>query len=108
MAHWVGESGAAEARAAGRAQWLAELAGAIEHAQLLLWDLAAAERGSAETRALYGELESVRAEIDHLRGAAPGDAGNHQLDEWLAMRGAGGLPGAVRLPAASPRPPKTR
>ena len=88
---WVGESRAAESKAARRARWLAELAGAVEHAQLLLWDLAAADRVNPATRALYGELESVRVEIDCLRGAGGGDDGSHQLDEWLAMVGDGGL-----------------
>ena len=91
MADWVGELRAAESKGARRARWLAELAGAVEHAQLLLWDLAATDRVSPATRALYGDLESVRVEIDRLRGAGIGDDGNRQLDEWLAMLGDGGL-----------------
>lgn len=54
--------------AANRARWLAELAGAIESAQLLAWQLGTAERPSAEARELYGRLEAARVEVETMRG----------------------------------------
>jgi hypothetical protein len=54
--------------AANRARWLAELASAIESAQLLAWQLGTAERPSAEARALYGRLEAARVEVETMRG----------------------------------------
>ncbi|WP_310468755.1 hypothetical protein [Sphingomonas sp.] len=85
MADWSGELHAAELRAARRAQWLADLAEAVEQAQLLLWDLAAADDVSPEARELYGDLESVRVEIDSLRGVGGGDDSDDQLDQWLRL-----------------------
>jgi hypothetical protein len=54
--------------AANRARWLAELASAIESAQLLAWQLGTAERPSAEARELYGRLEAARVEVETMRG----------------------------------------
>lgn len=54
--------------AAIRTRWLAELADAIESAQLLAWQLGTAERPSAEARELYGRLEAARLEVETMRG----------------------------------------
>jgi hypothetical protein len=54
--------------AANRARWLAELADAIESAQLLAWQLGTAERPSTEARELYGRLEAARIEVETMRG----------------------------------------
>lgn len=56
--------------AANRARWLAELASAIESAQLLAWQLGTAERPSAEARELYGRLEAARVEVETMRGVS--------------------------------------
>ncbi len=80
MSKWADES-----KSAQRARWLAELADAIDQAQRLLWALAGSDHTNPETRALYGQLESVRGEIAFLRrGASAQD--DEQLDEigdWL-------------------------
>ena len=54
--------------AAERARWLAELAAAIDEAQVLLWSIGSLEGDNAEANELYGRLESARAEIESLRG----------------------------------------
>jgi hypothetical protein len=55
--------------ALARAQWLAELAEAIDQAEQLAWRLGFAEGDSAEARALHIRLGTLRAEIETLRGA---------------------------------------
>lgn len=55
-----------EQSAAERSLWLAELADALEQAQKLTWRLGAAE-GRTAAMELYGQLESVRAEVQSLR-----------------------------------------
>ena len=61
--------GRAVDRASGtdRAQWLAELADAVEQAQRLAWTLGVSEGTSHEARELYGRLEAVRIEMESLR-----------------------------------------
>ena len=80
MSQWAGES-----RSAERARWLAELADAIDQAQRLLWTLAGSDQTSAETRALYGQLEAVRSEIECLRrgASAQDDEQLDDIDSWL-------------------------
>ncbi len=80
MSQWAGES-----RSAERARWLAELADAIDQAQRLLWALAGSDQASAETRALYGQLEAVRGEIDSLRrgAGAQEDEQLGDIGDWL-------------------------
>jgi hypothetical protein len=51
-----------------RARWLAELAAAVDEAQLLLWRLGVLEGDNADARELYGRLDATRNEIDCLRG----------------------------------------
>lgn len=109
MADWVGES-----RAAGRARWLAELAEAVDRAQLALWALAETEQTSAKGRELYGQLESVRVEIEALRGAGNAGANQVHIGEWLELlarsaRTTRTAPrGWARRPAADRRRPRIR
>jgi hypothetical protein len=56
-----------EQSAAERSRWLAELAEALEQAQKLTWRLGAGEGRTAAAMELYGQLESVRAEVQSLR-----------------------------------------
>ena len=51
-----------------RARWLAELAAAMDEAQVLLWRMGVAEGDDADARDLYGRLEAARGEIEWLRG----------------------------------------
>ena len=59
-----------EQMAALRAEWLAQLADAIEGAQRLAWQLGTSDGTSTEARDLYGRLEAARLELDSLRGLA--------------------------------------
>lgn len=52
-----------------RARWLAELAAAVDDAQVLLWRIGVLEGDNAVAKELYGRLEATRAEIECLRGA---------------------------------------
>ena len=56
-----------EVSAVDRAQWLAELAEALEQAQRLAWQLGADDGGNAEAMELYGRLEAARLEVQSLR-----------------------------------------
>jgi hypothetical protein len=70
--------------AAERARWLAELAAAVDEAQGLLWRIGVLEGDDAGAKALYGRLESARAEIDCLRGVQELD--REALDpEWMKL-----------------------
>ena len=71
-----------EQTAAFRAQWLAQLADAIESAQSLAWQLGSKEGTSAEARRLYGRLEEVRLELDAIRGILGSATGAIEPD-WL-------------------------
>ena len=75
-----------EQTAAFRAQWLAQLADAIESAQCLAWQLGAQERTSAEARRLYGRLEEVRMELESIRGLVGAKSWRMEPD-WLQMLG---------------------
>jgi hypothetical protein len=55
------------ANGTGRAQWLAELADALEQAQQIAWTLGVSEGSSPDARDLYGRLEAVRIEVESLR-----------------------------------------
>lgn len=67
-----------ERSAASRAQWLAELALAIQEAQRLAWMLSAHSGHSAEGKELHARIEAARLEIDSLRRGrlAPPREGN--------------------------------
>ena len=53
---------------AARAQWLSELAKAIDEAQWLAWRIGVVEGRNAEALELYVQLELIRAEVEALRG----------------------------------------
>ena len=53
--------------AASRAEWFARLAGAIDEAQEIAWQLRTEESASKEARRLYGRLEAARAELESIR-----------------------------------------
>ena len=65
-----------------RAQWLAELADAIESAQSLAWQLGTQERMSAEARELFARLEAARLELESIRDGGVERAWTIEPD-WL-------------------------
>lgn len=72
--------------AAVRAQWIAQLADAIEGAQRLAWQLGTHEGASIEARELYGRLEAARVELESLR--ASGRVSDIRLEvDWLQRLG---------------------
>ena len=71
-----------EQTAALRAQWLAELAKAIESAQNLAWRLAGQECDSAVARTLYGRLEALRLELESIDAFVAFGIHNDE-PEWL-------------------------
>jgi hypothetical protein len=91
-----------------RARWLAELAAAVDDAQVLLWRIGVLEGDNADAKKLYGRLEATRAEIESLRGIQ--DLARDAIDpnwmkllRWEATR-------AIRAPRdlpADPRRPRT-
>lgn len=72
--------------AALRAEWLAQLAEAIEGAQRLAWQLGTQDVTSIEARELYGRLEAARLELDSLRRFHIGGACAIEPD-WLQKLG---------------------
>ena len=56
-----------EQTAALRAEWLAQLADAIDSAQRVAWQIGNRGSASFEARELYGRLERARIELDSLR-----------------------------------------
>jgi len=77
--------------AALRAEWLAQLAEAIEGAQRLAWQLGTQETTSKEARELYGRLEAARLELDTLRGLHGAAAWAIEPD-WLQKLGFAPIP----------------
>jgi hypothetical protein len=71
--------------AAMRAEWLAQLANAIDSAQRLAWQLRTHESASVEARELYGRLEAVRRELDSI-GVSRQEGQPLDVD-WLTMLG---------------------
>ena len=75
---------------ADRARWLAELAVAIEEAQLLVWRIGVLEGGNAGANELYGRLEQARSEIESLRGVR--ELARDGFDpEWMKLSPWGSL-----------------
>ncbi|HVM37585.1 MAG TPA: hypothetical protein VM265_04270 [Sphingomicrobium sp.] len=64
-----------------RAVWLAELEIAISEAQDLAWRLGINE-GNEEARRLYGRLETLRGELDALRGTGWAGAAADRSALW--------------------------
>jgi hypothetical protein len=71
--------------AAERARWLADLARAIEDAQRLLWQLGVSEGDSADAKQLYGRLETVRAEVESLRGGWFREISEEIAPDWVNL-----------------------
>lgn len=78
--HRASEEGAAVMRA----QWMAQLAAAIDGAQRVAWQLAASQHTSIEARELYSQLENARLELEALRGVTA--QLRQELEPWLAER----------------------
>jgi hypothetical protein len=73
-----------------RAQWLAELAAAIDDAQHLAWRLGVEEGDSAEAKELYERLEGVRIEVDALRRTGFHGARPEPFRDWSGLLPWGG------------------
>lgn len=70
---------------AKRARWLAELAGAIDQAQMLAFRLGVAEGESAEAKDLHARLEAARMEVESLRLGGFGAARQQTDCEWMNL-----------------------
>lgn len=77
-----------ESCAAERAQWLAELANALEEAQRLAWHLSMSSERAAEALNLYGQLEAVRVEVQSLRLRRANGIGSNSDPDWTTWEGA--------------------
>ncbi len=67
-----------------RARWLAELAAAVDDAQVLLWRIGVLEGDNSDAKELYGRLEATRAEIESLRGLQ--DLARDAIDpNWMKL-----------------------
>jgi hypothetical protein len=69
-----------------RAQWLAELADAIESAQSLAWQLGTEDRTSGEARKLFARLEAARLELESIRSGGIETVWTAE-SEWLQKLG---------------------
>ncbi len=69
-----------------RAEWLAQLANAIDSAQRLAWQLGTTNASSSQARELYGKLEQARVELESLRSRNGGGAPTMD-PEWLRKLG---------------------
>lgn len=69
-----------------RAEWLTQIAEAIESAQILAWQLRMQEGASLQARELYNRLENVRSEVESLRGGGA-EAGRITDSDWLRALG---------------------
>lgn len=67
------------------AQWLAELAEAIDEAQKLLWRLGVSEGSSPRANELYARLEAARAEVDALRRSGSKELTAEAHPDWLDL-----------------------
>jgi hypothetical protein len=73
-----------EGPAAQRAQWLAELAEALDEARRLMKRLGAAE-GQLESIELYARIEAVRLEIEAIRLGRRYMARDAFDPEWIGL-----------------------
>lgn len=69
-----------------RAQWLAQIADAIDSAQSLAWQLRTREGASVEARQLYDRLEAAKVELESigLKASRPGSMSD---PDWLQALG---------------------
>jgi len=90
-----------------RARWLAELAAAMDEAQVLLWRIGVAEGDNADARDLYGRLEAARAEIECLRGVR--EVARARFDpNWTKLSAGVEGPTVARLRRLQERLPRRR
>lgn len=69
---------------AERARWLAELAAAVDEAQMLLWRMGVMEGDNADAKELYSRLECARTEIERLRGVR--ELAHESIDpQWMKL-----------------------
>ena len=71
--------------AAERAQWLAELAEAIDGAKRLARTLAASESADAEAREIFGRLEAVELEVEALRRGSRNNLRRGIDPKWTSL-----------------------
>jgi hypothetical protein len=50
-----------------RARWIDHITAEIEYAQRLAWEIGCASDDNSEANRLYGELETIRSEVDAIR-----------------------------------------
>ena len=70
-----------------RAEWLTQIAEAIESAQKVAWQLRMQEGASLQARELYNRLETVPGEVESLRGG--GGAGAGRISDSGCLRALG-------------------
>ena len=68
--------------ASDRARWLGELSDALDQAQSLVWQLAAAKLREVETLDLAARVEAARAEVRSLRLARVAESVAEVGPEW--------------------------
>ena len=80
--------------AALRAEWLTQIAQAIEGAQSLAWQLRMQEGASLQARELYDRLEAARNEVESLlgRGTEPSRISD---SDWIRALGWSGSLGGT-------------
>jgi len=71
--------------ASERAQWLSDLAEALEQAQRLTWRIGLLEGTSVEAMELYGRLEAARTEVQSLRLGRFGSARLADGPDWTIL-----------------------
>ena len=80
--------------AALRAEWLAQIATAIESAQSVAWQLRMQEGASLQARELYDRLEAARSEVESLRGRGAEPSRISDSDWIRALGWSGSLSGS--------------
>ena len=91
---------------AARAQWLAELAQAIDDAQRLAWRFGVVEGSNADALELYVRLEIARAEVEAMQGRRTSPTGS--IKSLPATRPRRRNPRASGRPAAPETRPSQR
>lgn len=74
-----------EPTATERARWLAELAVAIEQAQVVAWRIGVIEGDEPEALELYARLEAAREEVDALRRGSWTGVSQDMDPAWLRL-----------------------
>ena len=66
-------------------RWLAELARAIDEAQQIVWGLTVQRGDNPRTRALYGQLEAARDEVERLQRGVGRQANIELRRNWSEL-----------------------